>query len=322
MNQTDHTRLLMRLAFSLGVQVLLHQPTVSNPSNTINSLFPTFASTAGIKEDWTGLSVWKTEVLQVKHEEFKSGSRGNYSLLYEISAFQKEDTASLWSILGLSFSLLLQSLWATLEEWGCNHCQTQNKDRKRISRFREVGKPVAQAVSLQELEKAAAFCSHLELNCHSKELSCAFIPKKNNYLYKAGRQIGNHIGNGFVDLLPLLSSCSKWKKIETQFSQQQQEEEVLGRAWASRSWDRKEQTLRSIPWSCVPSPSTCSWLQAHSPEGLALCLTKGTLLMSFLSVAFAAFGITITNVLREFSQHLIAQCLHWDSVRKTISSLF
>ena len=145
----------------------------------------------------------------MKHKEFKSGLRGSYSLLYEISAFQKEDTASLWSILSLSFSPLLQSLWATLEEWGCNHCQTQNKDRKKIFWFREVGKPVAQAVSLQELEKAAAFCSHLELNCHLKELSCAFIPKKNNYLYRADRQIGKHIGNCFVDLLPLLSPCSK-----------------------------------------------------------------------------------------------------------------
>lgn len=119
----------------------------------------------------------KQAVLQVKHKEFKSGLRGNYSLLYEISAFQNEDTASLWSILGLSFSLLLQSLWAALEEWGRNRCQTQNRDRKENSWFREAGKPVAQAVSLQELE----------LNCHLKELSSAFIPKKNNYLYGPDR---------------------------------------------------------------------------------------------------------------------------------------
>lgn len=122
--------------------------THSIPSNTIKSLFPTFASTAGVEGDWTGLSAWKTKALQVKHKECKSGLRGNYSLLYQISAFQKEGTASLWSILSLSFSLLLQSLWATLEELGCNHRQTQNKDQKKI--FREVGKPVAQTVSLQE----------------------------------------------------------------------------------------------------------------------------------------------------------------------------
>lgn len=85
-------------------------------SNMIKSLFPTFASTARVKGDWTGLGAWKTKVLQVKHKEFKSGVRGNYSLLYEISAFQNEGTASLWNILGLSFSPLLQSLWATLEE--------------------------------------------------------------------------------------------------------------------------------------------------------------------------------------------------------------
>lgn len=38
---------------------------------------------------------------------------------------------------------------------------------------------MAQAVSLQELGKATVFWSHLELNCHLKELSPAFIPKKN-----------------------------------------------------------------------------------------------------------------------------------------------
>jgi len=85
----------------------------------------------------------------------------------------------------------------------------KTKTGKKISWFREVGKPVAQAVSLQELEKATAFCSHLELNCHLKELSSAFIPKKNNYLYRADRQIGKHIGNCFVDFLRLLSPCSK-----------------------------------------------------------------------------------------------------------------
>lgn len=178
---------------------------------------------------------------------------------------------------------------------------------------------MAQAVSLQELEKAVAFCSHLELNCHLKELSSAFIPKKNNYLYGADRQIGKHIGNCFVDLLPLLSPCSKWKKIETKFSQQRQEgEEVLGRAWASRNWNRREQTLPSIPWSWRSFPKhlqlvtgTHSWWTGPMSH----------LLMSSLRVAFAAFGVTVINVFRELTQRLIAQCHHWDSVRKTISSL-
>lgn len=155
-------------------------PALSIPSNMIKSLFLRLASTAGVKRNWTGLTAWKTEVLQVKHEEFKSGLRWNCPLLYEISAFQKKGTVSLWSILSLSFSLLLQSLWSTLEKY--NHHQTQNKARKKISWFKEVGKPGTQAVSLQELAKTAAFCSHLELNCHLKELSSAFIPKKNNYL--------------------------------------------------------------------------------------------------------------------------------------------
>lgn len=88
----------------------------------------------------------------------------------------------------------------------------KTKTEEKLSWFREEGKPVAQAASPQELEKAAAFCSHLELNCHLKELSSAFIPEKNNYFYGADRQIGKHVGNCFVDPLPLLYLWSKWKK--------------------------------------------------------------------------------------------------------------
>lgn len=63
-------------------------------------------------------------------------------------------------------------------------------------------------MSLQELEKAAAFYSHLELNCHLKELSSAFIPKKKQ-LFVGSRQTGKHTENCFVDQLLLLSPCSK-----------------------------------------------------------------------------------------------------------------
>lgn len=91
-------------------------PALSIPSNTIKNLFLRLASTAGVKGNWTGLTAWETEVLQVKHEVFKSWLRWNCSLLHGISAFWKKGTASLWSILRLSFSLLLQSLWATLEK--------------------------------------------------------------------------------------------------------------------------------------------------------------------------------------------------------------
>lgn len=182
-------------------------PALSAPSSMIQSLFLKLASTAGVKGNWTGLTAWKTEILQVKHKEFKSGWRWNCSLLCEMSAFQEKGTARLWSILSLSFSLLLQSLWATLKK--CNHHQTQNKaGEKKISWFREVEKPGSQAVSLQELEKAAAFYSHLELNCHLKELSSAFIPKKKQ-LFVGSRQTGKHTGNCFVDQLPLLSPHSK-----------------------------------------------------------------------------------------------------------------
>lgn len=211
MSQSHHTSLQMRLIWSLGTQVLLHQPSVLHP--TWSSLFLRLARAAGVKGNWTGLTAWETEVLQVKREVFKPGLRWNCSLLCEISAFRKKGTASLWSILSLSFSLLLQSLWATLEKY--NNHQTQNKARKKkLSWFREVGKPGTQAVSLQELEKAAAFSSHLELNCHLKELSSAFIPKKKQ-LFVGSRQTGKHTENCFADQLLLLSPCSKWQKIET-----------------------------------------------------------------------------------------------------------
>lgn len=90
----------------------------------------------------------------------------------------------------------------------------KTKPGKKKIWFREVGKPGSQAVSLQELEKAAAFYSHLELNCHLKELSSAFIPKKKQ-LFVGSRQTGKHTENCFVGQLLLLSPCSKWQKIET-----------------------------------------------------------------------------------------------------------
>lgn len=126
MSQSHHTSLQMRLAWSLGTQVLLRQPSVFHPTRSKVS-FLRLARAAGVKGNWTGLTAWETEVLQVKHEVFKSGLRLNCSLLCEISAFWEKGTASLWSILSLSFSLLLQSLWATLEKY--NHHQTQNKAR-------------------------------------------------------------------------------------------------------------------------------------------------------------------------------------------------
>lgn len=98
----------------------------SSLSSMIRGLFLIFATTAGVQGYWTELRAWKTEVLQMKHK-VRWGLGGNYSLLFEISAFLKEGTDSSWSICGLLFSPLLQSLWAILDEWGLNHTKTGKK---------------------------------------------------------------------------------------------------------------------------------------------------------------------------------------------------
>jgi len=220
----------------------------------------------------------------------------DYSLLFEISAFLKEGTASLWSILGLSFSPLLWSLWATVQEWGCNHQKAQNKYRKRMSWFREAGKPVAQAVSLQELGKATVFCSHLELNCYLKELSSAFFPKKNNFVQS--RETDRKT-SWKLPCRPLFHPFTMFTGKENKNKMQSTgtgKKRVAEECEPPEAGIGKNRTIQASPGMV--------FLPQVPAIGLVLRLTKHTLLVPSLRVG-SALGVIIINVFREFSQHLV-----------------